>query len=104
MATNAFQYSDLKFLITIKSEGFDIDRDDYTIVLKRGSKDDVTIDKSKIVVDGGNHYLCVTKEQLASLGTGDIFMVVYAEVPDSDFEDSMRSEVDKQLLCHIERV
>lgn len=104
MAANAYQFSDLKFLITINSEGFDIDRDDYTVVLKRGSKDEVVIDKSAIVVDGSNHYLCVTKEQLAGLGTGDIYMVVYAEVPDSDFEDSMRSEVDKQLLVHIERV
>lgn len=104
MADTVFQFSDLKFLITINSEGFDIDRDDYRIVLKRGSKDEVQIDKSAIVVDGSNHYLCVTKEQLASLGTGDIYMVVYAEVPDSDFEDSMRSEVYKLLLCHIERV
>ena len=104
MVTNAFQYSDLKFLITINSEGFDIDRDDYRIVLKKGSKDYVKIDKSAIAVDGSNHYLCVTKEQLASLGTGDVYMVVYAEVPDSDFEDSMRSEVFKMLLCQIERV
>lgn len=104
MATNAFQFSDLKFLITINSEGFDIDRDDYTIALKRGSKDGVIIDKSAIIVDGSNHYLCVTKEQLADLGIGDIYMVVYAEVPDSDFEDNMRSEVAKQLLVHIERV
>lgn len=104
MTTNAFQFSDLKFLITINSEGFDIDRDDYTIVLKRGSNHEVVIDKSAIVVDDGNHYLCVQKEQLADLGTGDVYIVVYAEVPDSDFEDNMRSEVDKKLLCHIERV
>lgn len=103
MQTNVFQSSDLKFLITINSEGFDMDRDDYTIVLKRGNKE-ITFSKSQIVVDGTNHYLCVENTKVLELGTGDVYIVVYAEVPDSDFEDNMRSEVDKKFLCHIERV
>lgn len=103
MPTNVYQSSDLKFLITINSEGFDMDRDDYTIILKRGNKE-IAFDKSDIVVDGSNHYLCIENTKLKELGTGDVYIVVYAEVPDSDFEDSMRLEVDKKLLCHIERV
>lgn len=99
-----WQGSDLKFLIEIMAEGFDIDNDNYRIVLKRGARE-VLIDKSDIVVDDDEHFLCVTKEQLESLGTGDIYIVTYAEVPDTDFvERNIRREVDKQLLCTINRV
>ena len=99
-----WQGSDLKFLVEITAEGFDIDNDNYTIVLKRGAKE-VTINKSDIIVDDDEHFLCVTKEQLAELGTGDIYIVTYAEVPDPDFvETNIRREVDKQLLCTINRV
>ena len=101
----AWEGEDLKFEIVIESEGFDMDRDDYTLVIRKANKEgEVVIEKSNIVSDGNNHYLCVTKEQLSQFGRGDIYIVAYAEVQDSDFKDSMRSEIDKKLLCHIERV
>lgn len=98
-----WQGADLKFLVEITAEGFDITRDDYTIVLKRGAKE-VVVDRSAIVESEGEYFLCLEKETLAELGTGDIYVVTYAEVPDSDFSDSFRTEVDKQLLCTINRV
>lgn len=98
-----WQGSDLKFLVEITAEGFDINRDDYTIVLKRGVKE-VIVNKSQIIDNDGDKYLCLEKETLAELGTGDIYVVTYAEVPDSDFSDAFRTEVDKQLLCTINRV
>lgn len=99
-----WQGSDLKFLLEIVSEGFDIDNDNYTIVLKRGAKE-IVINKSDIVVDNEEHFLCVTKEQLDVLGTGDIYIVTYAEVPDTDFVNTnIRREVDKKKLCNYEKV
>lgn len=100
---SVWQGGDLKFLVEITAEGFDITRDDYRIVLKRGNKE-IEVAKSAIVENEGEYFLCLEKEVIAELGTGDIYVVTYAEVPDSDFSDAFRTEVDKQLLCTINRV
>ena len=37
----------------------------------------------------------------AELGTGDYIVTTIAYVPDEDFDDGLRTEVQKQLLCSV---
>ena len=91
--------TDLKFAIDIQCEGFDMREDDFHIVLKNIVRT-LEIDKGDLVYDDEEDtwYLCFNSEDI---GAGDIIMVVYAEVPDTDFADG-RTEVYKCTLCRIE--
>ena len=51
---SVWQGADLKFLVEITAEGFDITRDDYRIVLKRGNKE-IEVAKSAIVENEGEY-------------------------------------------------
>lgn len=108
----AFLGTEKKYLIEIQSAGFDMDTDDFFVVLKRGGKT-LTIPKADMVVEpytvteGGvevekNHYyICFNT---ADLGPGVVSMTVTAHVPDTDFPDSIRDEVDKFNFLRIKSV
>lgn len=92
--------TDLKFLINIEAQGFSMEDDDYTIMLKCRNQR-VTLTKEDIITDGqDNHYLCVDSSQF---GPGLLQMVVSAEVPDGDFPDGYRTEVAVVDLCEIKK-
>lgn len=93
--------TDLKFAVNIESPGFSMDDDDFTVDLVNGRRK-LTLEKSDMVNgEDGNWYLCFDSSEL---GTGDIYIIVYAHVPDDDFDDGIRTEVYKDILCHIEGV
>lgn len=93
-----YKGTDLKFAINIDSPGFNMDDDDFTIELINGRRK-VIIDKDNMVHGDDGWYLCFDSSEM---GSGDITIVVYAHVPDDDFEDGIRTEVYKDILCHIE--
>lgn len=91
--------TDLKFAIDIQCEGFSMLEDNFYILLKNNMRK-ITITKDDLIYDDQEQtwYLCFDSSEL---GVGDITMVVYAEVPDIDFEGS-RTEVYRTILCRIE--
>ena len=91
---------DLKYLINIESEGFDISRDEYRLILKRGTKT-AELSKEHVVLRDDKIYLCIEKEIVKPLGTGDLYLIVYADVPDADFLDGIRTEVCRIKLATI---
>lgn len=93
-----YRGTDLKFAINIESPGFKMDEDDFTIELVNGRRK-LTIEKDQMVQGDDGWYLCFDS---SDIGAGDITIIVYAYVPDSDFDDGVRTEVYKDILCHIE--
>ena len=89
---------ELKYRVDIQADGFDMDENDYEIELSCGSKRK-TITKSDILRDiDGNHYIAI---DTADFKRGDLYATVYAYVPDDDFPDGLRTEMDKKRLTTI---
>ena len=100
----SFQGSKVKYLVNFQSDGFDMDRDDFNITLRRGNVSR-TFPKSELVreetAQGINYYLCFDNTEF---GPGQLTMIVEAYVPDTDFPDGYRTELDKFILTQIEAV
>ena len=108
----AFLGTEKKYLIEIQSAGFDMARDDFEIVLRRGGKT-LHIPKSACIVepytvveDGQevqkvNYYFAFNT---ADLGPGVTSITITAHVPDTDFSDGIRDEVDKFNFLRIKSV
>lgn len=96
---NDFVYlgTKLKYLVTIQSSGFSMDRDDFDITLKRGGVSR-TFAKSELVSDGEDYYLVF---DTTDFGAGALEASVTARVPDEDFPDGIRTEVHKFRLTTI---
>lgn len=92
-----FLGTDLKFIIEIESPGFDMARDDFEVLLE-GGEGSVLLRKEDMVQDDSNWYICFSTKDL---GTGLIRATVTAHVPDDDFEDGIRDEVDKYVIADI---
>lgn len=100
MTENYYIGTDLKFAITLTCDGFSMDDDDYTIVLKCNGRQ-VTVSKDAIVEGSqGEHFLLVDSSQF---GSGLLTMTVYADVPDEDFPDNSRTEVATMELCELRK-
>ena len=108
----AFIGTEKKYLIEIQSTGFDMDRDDFSIVLRRGTnkveipKSELIVEPYTITVDGQevtkrNYYVVFDTR---ALGTGNVSITVTAHVPDTDFGDNVRDEVDKFDFLRIKSV
>lgn len=89
--------SDLKFKVDITASGFNIAEDDFTIVLVQGNRSKV-LHRDDLVAGEDGYYLTVNAEEF---NEGIIKMIVSAEVPDDDFEDGSRREVECLELCKI---
>ena len=97
----AFVGTELKFLVEIEAGGFSMVDDDFTVTIKRGSKQHV-FQKADLVKDNEDKfYVCFDS---AEFGTGTIQAVVTAYVPDSDFPDGLRTEVYMMDLLTVNRV
>lgn len=93
-----FLGTDLKFIIEIESPGFDMGRDDFEVLLE-GGEGSVLLHKEDMVHDENNKwYICFDTKDL---GVGLIRATVTAHVPDDDFEDGIRDEVDKYVIADI---
>lgn len=100
MATDAFNNGDLKFKVELESTGFSMETHEFSFQLRRGSKY-VPIDNEMIVERDGGYYLCLTTQMLKPLGTGEVYLIGIAKVPDSDFASGIRNEVCRILLCNL---
>lgn len=93
-----FLGTERKYLIEIQSSGFDMDADDFDIEIKRGPNV-IRYSKADLIKDiEGNYYITV---DTAELGAGAATMTVVAHVPDQDFDDGIRDEVDKFKFLRI---
>lgn len=97
----AFLGTELKFLVEITAGGFTMVDDDFTVTIRRGSKQRV-FQKSELIKDENNKfYVCFDS---AEFGTGVIQAIVTAYVPDTDFPDGLRTEVYMMDLLTVNRV
>ena len=98
----AFFGTEKKYLIEVQSSGFDMDRDYFEVIIKRGGntiripKSDLIVEPYTVTVDGqevrkNNYYFTFNT---TDLGPGLATIKVIAHVPDSDFQDGIRDEVD----------
>jgi len=94
--------SDLKFLVDIQASGFDMDSDEWSVGVEVGTKIVKTYPKEECIKgDDGNWYVCIDKSYLRN---GDLSLIAYASIPDADFDDGSRDEVDKQIMGRIKKV
>lgn len=88
----AYLGTEKKYLIKIESSGFNMDLDEFELIIKRGPNS-VRIDKRELVIDeDGNFYVSI---DTTPLGVGKASMVVKAYVPDEDCSEGTREEVGK---------
>jgi len=98
--------TELKFLITIEADNFDMATDNFTVDIVRGlnrqhfEKSDLvdeeyTETEGNVEVTKHHYYVCF---DTATLGVGVVYAIVTAYVPDTDFEDELRTEVYKVEL------
>lgn len=100
--------TECKYLVEIVSPGFDMERDDFEIALTRGSVQRVFLKNEMIeetVVEDGvekkNYYLCFDTRDF---GNGVIVATIVAHVPDGDFDDNIRDEVEEFELMTVKGV
>ena len=84
--------TELKFAITITAGGFSMQEDDFSVEFKNTSNgNSVKLSKSELVSDG-ELYLALV--DTTALGAGIVRVVTTAFVPDADFDDGLRTEVN----------
>lgn len=98
-----FEGNDLKYAIGMESPGFDMNEDDWEVQIRLGKKVLASFTRDNSVYDSeeGQYYICIDHD-LLSAGTIDIVFI--AHVPDEDFEDGIRDEVDKKRLMIIKKL
>lgn len=62
---------------------------DFSVRLQRGPNS-LVIPKSKMIEDNGDYYFTFDTTQL---GVGTVRAIVYAEIPDTDFDGGLRTEI-----------
>lgn len=99
MKDSSFVNSDLKVLLDIDSDGFNIDEDDWTCVVRNGKRT-LTADKhtNSVRHDDGKWFILVYTSQL---GSGQYEMIVDIDVPDTDFPTGLRHETYKINIIPI---
>ena len=94
-----FVGTELKFQVSITASGFDMGTDPFEIVLSCGHTVR-TVHKDDLIYDNveGKYYMVINT---ADFGSGVLCAKVVAQVPDSDFSDSYRTEVFKTALVML---
>lgn len=96
-----FVGTELKFKVEIQAAGFSMERDNFTVTIRRRSHE-LLFKKEDLVTDGeGGYYVCF---DTAEFGPGLINAVVTAYVPDSDFPDGLRTEVLSMDLVIVNKL
>lgn len=93
--------SELKFKITITASGFDMATDKFEVDLVCG-KVTTHLDKTDLILSEGSYYIPIDTS-LYPRG-GDLFVITTAHVPDPDFDDNVRKEIDKQQILKINKL
>ncbi|MBR4758347.1 MAG: hypothetical protein IK084_06020 [Bacteroidaceae bacterium] len=104
-----FDGTKLKYLLDIKATGFEMDRDDFDVLLRRGEKSlllhksdlvvkPVTVVENNVSIEKHEYYVCFDSHYF---GPGTITVIVTMQVPDADFPDGFRTIVDKFGLINV---
>ena len=97
---NVYKGTELKFILTIDADGFSMVDDDFKIRLSTNDgRKYIEITKEQMAVDEDDNYIFMF--DTSCLGTGIVTMTTFAYVPDEDFDDNLRTEVDKIAICRI---
>lgn len=94
-----FKGTEMKFILSIESVGFNMVDDEFSVELSTMRKK-IVIPKSDMILDEQDRFIFTF--DTAELGTGDVTMKTIAYVPDEDFKDGFRTEVDQIKICKIE--
>ena len=92
--------SDLKFQIDLTANGFDQNKDNYTIDFYCGDKI-MHFTQDHVISHDGHFYLPVPTD---SLDPGLLRIVVTAYVPDSDFSEGIRKEIAVRNLKYLKKL
>lgn len=96
--------TELKYKVEIEASGFSMDENDFTVEVRRGTKSKL-FEKPDMIIhetESGNEYYVAF--DTSELGTGKYDFITTAYVPDDDFEDGLRTEVDKQTLAIVNKL
>ena len=93
-----YKGTELKFQLEITADGFSMQDDDFKVVIKN-IKNEKEIRKEEMILTDDERYLFTI--DTGELGTGEYWLTTIAYVPDDDFDDGLRTEVRKQLLCVV---
>lgn len=104
----SFQGAERKFLLEINAPGFSMHDDNFKVVLKQNTTEK-TFEKRDLIeetytedgLEKHNFYLCF---DTSIFNRGPVTCIVYAEIPDTDFPDGFRTEIDKFEITIIEPV
>ena len=95
-----YQGTELKFQLDIESVGFSMINDDFKVVVKnKNTQQSVVILKSDMIITQEEKFLFTIDTSVLGIGTYIITTTAY--VPDEDFKDGYRTEVQKQTLCQV---
>ena len=78
-----------KYLLEIEAGGLDMEDYDFSVRLQRGSNS-IVIPKSQMIVDNDEWYLTFDTK---ALGVGTVRAIVIAEIPDTDYQGGVRTEI-----------
>ena len=102
--TSDFAYigEELKFAVKLTAQGFSMDDNNFEFVLSCG-KTEITVPKGDVLRDiQGNYYLAIDTSVFKK--PGDLYATAYAYVPDEDFPDGYRTEIDRQKLILLKKL
>lgn len=93
--------TELKFQVTLQSGGFNMMDDDFEIVVSCGKRE-VEYKKTDLIIDENDKwYIAIDTSPFKK---GDLYATAYAYVPDEDFPDGLRTEVDRQKLATLKEI
>ena len=90
--------TDKKFFLTINTPGFSMDDDDFEVIIYSKSRNK-TIKKEKLLRTDEGKWLVTYNT--GEIGVGEHWIKITAYVPDTDFDDGIRTEVIKKYLWNV---
>lgn len=88
----------LKYKITMTATGFSMDIDDWEVTITRGSTSRVFTKADCVHGEAGWYVRVITSE----FGAGQYYATLTAYVPDTDFEDGLRTESQEFKLDFVD--
>ena len=93
---------ELKYAVEITAPGFSIEEDNFKIVLQCG-KTQVELTRPDVIIsEDGVRYIAIDTTWFPKGGT--LYAITYAYVPDNDFPDGFRTEIDLQKLTTLKKL
>lgn len=90
--------TELKYKVTMAATGFSMDSDDWSVTIVRGCKSRV-FTKATCIHGEDGWYVCF---DTSYFGAGQYYGILTAYVPDTDFPDGTRTEVQQVKLDYVE--